>query len=35
MKRSTHLIEVLGSLRDRFQLHQAASASTEAASASA
>ena len=26
-----HLIEVLGSLRDRFQLHQAASASTQAA----
>ena len=30
-----HLIEVLGSLRDRFQLHQGASASSQAASASA
>ncbi len=30
-----HLIEVLGSLRERFQLHQAASAATRAASASA
>jgi 8-amino-7-oxononanoate synthase len=30
-----HLIEVLGSLRDRFQLHQGASASSQAASATA